>query len=279
MTDPSPADPSTGADDPSSRLRVEELAARTGVSVDTIRYYQRERLLPPPTRDGRVGWYDASHVERLGRIRAWQRSGYPLALVRRLLEGALATPDAPLAEAVWRATPAVAARTAAELAAEAAVPEVFVDRLLADGLLLGDADDVAVLQAGARLVSLGIPIGELFDLARAHHAATRDLAEAAVALFDRHVRQPALRGRGGRDTTADPTGTDAPGTGADPDADAAVDADAADATVDADTVVAAFETALAAVADLVGGHIRRVLLAVAAEHLQRAREPAAEGPA
>jgi hypothetical protein len=44
-------------------------------------------------------------------------------------------------------------------------------------------------------------------------------------------------------------------------------------------VVAAFETALAAVHDLVGGHFRRVLLAVAAEHLQRALAPAPDGPA
>ncbi len=238
------------------RLRVDELAARAGVSVDTIRFYQRERLLAPPERSGRVGWYDEAHVERLGRIRAWQRAGYPLALIRRVLDGEVAEPDVPLAQAVWRATPAVPARTAAELAQEAGVPEVFVDRLLADGLLMGDADDVPVLQAGARLVALGIPVTELLDLARVHHAATRDLAEEAVRLFDRHVRQPARR-RGSQTVEgADPS--PAPG--------------AAD-------VVAAFETALAAVHDLVGGHFRRVLLAVAAEHLQRALEPAVDGPA
>jgi DNA-binding transcriptional MerR regulator len=244
----------TGSPEP-VRLRVEELAARAGVSVDTIRFYQRERLLPPPERTGRVGWYDESHLERLGRIRAWQQAGYPLALIRRVLDGEIAEPDAPLAEAVWRATPAVSARTATELAREAGVPEVFVDRLLADGLLMGDTDDVAVLQAGARLVALGIPVTELLDLARTHHAATRELAEEAVRLFDRHVRQPARRGH-----AVDPGGGAPTGSGP-------------------DGLVTAFETALAAVHDLVGGHFRRVLLAVAAEHLQRALEPATDGPA
>jgi DNA-binding transcriptional MerR regulator len=220
------------------RLRVDELAGRAGVSVDTIRFYQRERLLPPPERVGRVAYYDASHVERLGRIRAWQRIGYPLALIRRVLSGEVVDDGvAPLAEAVWRATPTAPARTAVELSREAGVPEVFVERMLADGLLMGDADDVPVLQAGARLVALGIPVTELLDLARAHHAATREMAEQAVQLFDRHVRRPARRGAG------------------------------------PDTLVQAFETALAAVHDLVGGHFRRVLLAVAAEHLQRALEP------
>ena len=37
-----------------SRWRVEELARRTDVSVDTIRFYQKRRLLDPPARDGRV---------------------------------------------------------------------------------------------------------------------------------------------------------------------------------------------------------------------------------
>ena len=33
--------------------RIDELAQRAGVTVDTIRYYARERLLPPPRRVGR----------------------------------------------------------------------------------------------------------------------------------------------------------------------------------------------------------------------------------
>ena len=34
--------------------RVEELAARADVSVDTVRYYQAKELLPPPS--GSDGW-------------------------------------------------------------------------------------------------------------------------------------------------------------------------------------------------------------------------------
>ncbi|MGH9278753.1 MAG: MerR family DNA-binding transcriptional regulator, partial [Acidimicrobiales bacterium] len=35
------------------RLRVEELAKAADVSVDTVRYYQKQRLLPAPEKDGR----------------------------------------------------------------------------------------------------------------------------------------------------------------------------------------------------------------------------------
>jgi DNA-binding transcriptional MerR regulator len=233
------SEPGTVAAEAPARLRVDELATRAGVSVDTVRFYQRERLLPPPERSGRVAFYAPAHLDRLQRIRAWQRSGYPLALIRRALDGELALPDVPLAEAVWRATPDAEARPIEELAAEAGVPTALVERLVADGLLRADAADVPALLAGARLVALGIPVTELLELAHAYHTATRTLAEDAVMMFDRHVRQPALR---------DPA--HAP-----------------------ERLVAAFETAMGAVHELVGGHFRRVLLDVAGEHLRRALAP------
>ncbi len=43
-------------------LRVEDLARAADVSVDTIRFYQKRRLLPPPTRRGRIAWYGPQHV-------------------------------------------------------------------------------------------------------------------------------------------------------------------------------------------------------------------------
>jgi hypothetical protein len=35
-------------------FRVEELSRRADVSVDTIRFYQKRQLLPPPEREGRI---------------------------------------------------------------------------------------------------------------------------------------------------------------------------------------------------------------------------------
>ena len=67
------------------RLRVEELALAADVSVDTVRYYQKQRLLPPPERDGRLAWYAAEHLERLGRIKELHFENATIALAGRVV--------------------------------------------------------------------------------------------------------------------------------------------------------------------------------------------------
>ena len=95
------------------RLRVEDLAQLADVSVDTIRFYQKRRLLPAPAREGRVAWYGPEHVERLARIRELQAHGLTLALIGRVVSGDLDATDAPLAIAVLLSRQLV--REAAEL--------------------------------------------------------------------------------------------------------------------------------------------------------------------
>ncbi|WP_448617282.1 heavy metal-responsive transcriptional regulator [Geodermatophilus sp. URMC 65] len=67
-------------------LRVAELAAAVGVSPDTVRYYERAGLLPPPDRTA-AGYrsYDAGAVDRLRFIQGAQRLGLHLADIRDLL--------------------------------------------------------------------------------------------------------------------------------------------------------------------------------------------------
>ena len=104
------------------RLRVEDLASSTSTSVDTIRFYQKRRLLPPPEREGRLAWYGEEHVARLGRIRDLQRQGFSLAVIRRLLDGELDATDEPLAAAVAGAVAEEGALTLDELAERSQVP-------------------------------------------------------------------------------------------------------------------------------------------------------------
>src|ERR1700730_12987371 len=80
--------------------RVEELAARADISVDTVRYYQARDLLPPPIRSGRVALYSDVHIERLAEIRRLQGRGHSLAVIRRLLDGELDHADEALVAAV-----------------------------------------------------------------------------------------------------------------------------------------------------------------------------------
>src|ERR1035441_9502990 len=74
-------------------MRVEQLSVRSGVPVDTVRYYQSKGLLAPPRRQGRVAWYDEDHLERLARIRTLQQRGFTLATIVRLIDGELDAAD------------------------------------------------------------------------------------------------------------------------------------------------------------------------------------------
>ncbi|OYO14222.1 heavy metal-responsive transcriptional regulator [Enemella evansiae] len=67
-------------------LRVSELAASAGVSSDTVRFYEREGLLPAPARTA-AGYrqYEGSAVERLLFIQGCQRLGLRLKEIADLL--------------------------------------------------------------------------------------------------------------------------------------------------------------------------------------------------
>jgi len=71
---------------PARGLRVAELAEAVGLSPDTIRYYERAGLLPPPQRTA-AGYraYDADAVERLKFIQGAQRLGLRLRDIADLL--------------------------------------------------------------------------------------------------------------------------------------------------------------------------------------------------
>jgi len=60
-------------------LSIGELARRTGTKVETVRWYEREGLLPAPARTGgghRA--YTRAHLDRLAFIRHARELGFPL---------------------------------------------------------------------------------------------------------------------------------------------------------------------------------------------------------
>lgn len=75
-------------------MRMSGLAEATGVSVATLKYYLRERLLHPGVATSRTqATYDDSHVERVRLVRALTEiGGLSLAAVRGVLE-AIAADD------------------------------------------------------------------------------------------------------------------------------------------------------------------------------------------
>jgi len=78
-----------------SGLTIGGLAERCGVSRDTLRFYERERLLSPPRRSG-SGYrlYEEAHVARVRFIRRAQATGLTLDDIRELLRvQKLGTPE------------------------------------------------------------------------------------------------------------------------------------------------------------------------------------------
>ena len=112
---------------------ISKLARTAGVSVETVRYYQRRGLMPQPPRvAGGVRSYGAADVERLAFIRGAQKVGFSLeeigallaadrtgdrAAARELAQGRLVALDATIAELT--AARAGLARLAAACAASA----------------------------------------------------------------------------------------------------------------------------------------------------------------
>ncbi|AJF68208.1 MerR family transcriptional regulator [Streptomyces vietnamensis] len=149
---------------------VDELAARAGVTVRTVRFYGTRGLLPPPVIGARrVGRYGQGHLSRLALIEELQRQGMTLAAIERYLEQ---LPDDLSAQdlAVHRALVASWAPESAETItrrdlerrAGRELTERDVDRLAAMGVLdrTEEADtyrlDGALLRLGVEL--LDVPI-------------------------------------------------------------------------------------------------------------------------
>lgn len=67
-------------------MKIGELANRSGVGIDTVRYYERQGLLPPPARLA-SGYrrYDATDIARLRFVRRAKALGFTLVEIRELL--------------------------------------------------------------------------------------------------------------------------------------------------------------------------------------------------
>lgn len=168
--------------------RIDDLAQRAGVAVDTIRFYQREGLLPAGERVGRTVRYGPGHLERLQRIRALQARRFSLAAIHALLEhdGGLASLEQLLAG------PGGAAYDYDALLAESGVSRDLARRLEKVGLLpepgdVGhaayDSDDAEALRAFSDLTTLGIPERVLVELARVIEEGIESMQRQIGALF------------------------------------------------------------------------------------------------
>ncbi|MCU1657474.1 MAG: transcriptional regulator, MerR family [Pseudonocardiales bacterium] len=187
-------------------LTIDELAARTGTTVRTVRFYATEGLLPPPERRGRVAYYDARHRMRLELVRTLQEHGYTLAAIERVL--ARIPADASPAEYAVQAAvlapwlpdpPEELDRAALERRIGRRVTEEEVTYLVGVGALERRGDDAfraapAVLGHAVELLRLPVPVSVLDDSARIIEEHATAVANGLTEVFVQAIWGPYQRG-------------------------------------------------------------------------------------
>lgn len=68
-------------------MKIGELASATGTKVETVRFYEKIGLMPPPARtSGNYRSYGERHRQRLGFIRHARGLGFDIPEIRSLLD-------------------------------------------------------------------------------------------------------------------------------------------------------------------------------------------------
>ncbi|MFF7266669.1 MerR family transcriptional regulator [Streptomyces sp. NPDC008159] len=166
---------------------MEELAREAGITVRTLRFYRERRLIPPPRREGRIAWYDDTHLARLRTISALLERGHTLNGIAELAEafdqgrdvGELLGLGAPTEETPVRLTP----EALADHFGDQATPE-NLSAALDLGYLATDGGEIVhisrrLLDVSAALVREGIPLAAVLATGRQ----VRTHAEALATLF------------------------------------------------------------------------------------------------
>jgi DNA-binding transcriptional MerR regulator len=186
--------------DPAETLSVEQLAARVGMTVRTVRFYAGRGLIPPPRREGRNGYYGPDHLARLELVRELQAHGFTLSAIEgyidRIPDGAtpaevalhrtLLAPWAPdLPESVTRAE--------LQTRAGRALADDDIELLVAIGVVEPTpVDDVfqlapAHLAIGIAFLELGLPVEAALTTRKIFTAHGRAIAEEMTEVFRTQV--------------------------------------------------------------------------------------------
>jgi DNA-binding transcriptional MerR regulator len=186
-------------------MTIDELAARTGTTVRTVRFYATEGLLPAPTKRGRIAYYGAQHRMRLELVRTLQEHGYTLAAIERVL--ARIPEDAGPAEyAVQAAVLAPWLPDQTEELSRAAleqrlgrIDDESLAYLVRVGALIEVGDDAfrtspAVLGHAVELMRLPVPASVLRDSARIIDEHATAVANGLTDVFIAAIWGPYQRG-------------------------------------------------------------------------------------
>jgi DNA-binding transcriptional MerR regulator len=176
---------------------VGQLASISGLSIDTIRYYQTQGLLHPPGKQGRRAVYGEEHRRRLERIRDLTDRGFSLKSLRELF--AEDSGDTRALRAALEEGRSEAVYEPREFARALGIPYPLLASLEQSGLLVPQAgnegdrrytqSDLEVTGGALKLLEKGVPLHDLLALALEHDRATLAFVDRAIDLFDDHIRK------------------------------------------------------------------------------------------
>lgn len=193
--------------DETKLMRVGELAEATGVSVQTIHYYLREGLLPPPIKTApNMAYYSPEHIEDIRLIKELQEKRYlPLSVIKLVLAakwegkdvGELRDMRLSIEELFRPSRPEEEMEAVAlvELVAMSGLPAATLEVLEAIGLLIPsvtsegkryDGLDVHIARLAKKLLDLGLAPSDLSYYRRYVEA----LQTEAKVVHDRLLHSP-----------------------------------------------------------------------------------------
>jgi len=195
------ADDHNSEDAATESLTIHELSERVGMTVRNLREWKTLGLLPAAEVRGRTGYYDPRVVDRIEGIKRLHGEGFPLDLIRRMLEASGGSGDevmrfAHALRAPFRdADPPVvepgewSSRWGDGSAAD-------LDRAVAIGLVRERADgrlefaSERVAEVGESLRALGLSLEEILDASARIRDRLDDIAELFEQVWLLHIWEP-----------------------------------------------------------------------------------------
>ncbi len=184
----------------SADMTIEQLSARSGITVRNIRSHRARGVLPPPEVRDRIGYYGAEHLNRLRLILDLQGEGFNLRGIERLLEKQLGPAEQMLSfkrdlESFENEEPQTF--TGDELAArfgdetDAAIKQgVELGALVPTGEGRYEAPFPSLLDAAEAVVAQGVPLHHTLVVFAKAQSRCRSVAHEFVRLFLEDVWKP-----------------------------------------------------------------------------------------
>jgi DNA-binding transcriptional MerR regulator len=186
---------------------IDELARAANTTVRNVRAYQDRGLVPPPERRGRVGVYGEAHLSRLRIIGQLLARGYTLVSIADLIEawergsdlgGLLGLESAVSSpwgdeQPQWLSLPALVEMFGGSFDPRWLGRAADLGILELDGMRFR-VSSPRLLQAGAELVKLGIPLDDMLEVLASLRANVEQAADQMVRLIERHLFEPYGKG-------------------------------------------------------------------------------------